>query len=235
MKPKQTISILLAALFIFVNVVGCFYTKSGSRLPERGYSETDMNLELTTEADKESSVGGTSGSINNIERNLNRIERELEYALPCEAYKPQIDAIYKSINVYNSGKKKTRKLVKKLYSDLGNEGDGCASDLRLQVKKFSYIRYEYMRGSYKVAERPTLNPFKYAFFVFEEALYITLLPVMLIFTTNSFKGRWLKRIFVKTPKRLWVSKSRKLERDYYRKIRINPYYGTETFIGREGS
>jgi len=218
-KSKKIISVITLIAFALFNITACSTTIVGG---VRKHESDRIEMKKSLEGGYSSDIGNNkTESLDDIKKNLVEYEKLLISSITHEKYKDQINDIYKAVESIDDDR--ARSLVKNLYNKIGYENNEYALDLRSKIKDFNYTKYEYTDPKYRVDTSLSKNPFRYLGVVGWAAMFIGFSPILIFFhTPKEMVSDYADLVEDITT----IKKTTVLEKGYYRKIEVNPYYGT---------
>lgn len=228
-KAKRIIAGVTIGTMLAFSLGCATYERGGNRRFEKDFTVGQRSLHNVPKTGE--TTTRESETIDDLLNNLQTFDKILDLGIKCECYQPEIDAIYKGIEGKRYGA--VQRGVRTLATELKQDNNPCAKDLLYKLKQFTYFKYEYISAKYRHTKRLTVNPIKASGAVVMTALTIALIPFSFMYPggiKDYFKGAVeMNKDF------LIVTDSKNISKEHYKKIQVNPYYGTEKIIAESVS
>jgi hypothetical protein len=205
----------IACGIMALSISGCapttYYT-GGERIQSRDYAKPRVIMQANIQR-----IQSKPSTLDELMSSLKKQEKELEAKICLDKYQSDINRITQDITNKNYNSAHSR--IKNIINTTERKTDKCSKDINQSLKNYTYIRYDYVESSYKITEKISNDPLEHILNIASSIVGIIEMPF----------GR--RPDFSKLSS---ISKDKKeIEKAHYKIIEVNPYRGTEKFIGKK--
>jgi hypothetical protein len=208
----------IACGIMALSISGCapttYYT-GGERIQSRDYATPGVVMQANVQR-----IHSKPSTLDDLMSSLKKQEKELEAKICLDKYQSDINRITQDITNKNYNSAHSR--IKNIINATERKTDKCSKDINQSLKNYTYIRYDFVGDKYEVNEKASNNPIQYAVSAISVGMTILNIP-------NMIFGIKPSDTLVKPTDK----KKKRIEYSHHRIIEVNPYRGTEKFIGKK--